>query len=193
MHRSVCSIIRPLFISPHLAHRLSNSYSRSRSKVRSTFLLSRLTSRAMSTSNSSATSNTAKAESTIAREFLTFINQSPSHFHATAAACQLLEQAGFTRLRERDDWTDKLRPRGSYFYTRNQSSLIAFTLPNTYTPVSNHSPTAPSDTPSSHPFLILAAHTDSPVLKVKPVSKVSKSGYLQVGVECYGGGLWHTW
>ena len=147
-----------------------------------------------STSNSSNdTTSTSKAEQTIAREFLTFINQSPSHFHATAAACQLLERAGFTRLRERDDWTEKLKPSGSYFYTRNQSSLVAFTLPHTYTPAHNHSATASSATPSSHPFLILAAHTDSPVLKVKPVSKVTKSGYLQVGVECYGGGLWHTW
>ena len=39
----------------------------------------------------------------------------------------------------------------------------------------------------------MGAHTDSPVLKVKPVSKIKGSGYMQLGVECYGGGLWHTW
>lgn len=40
---------------------------------------------------------------------------------------------------------------------------------------------------------IAAAHTDSPNLKVKPVSIKESKGYLQVGVEPYGGGLWHTW
>lgn len=29
--------------------------------------------------------------------------------------------------------------------------------------------------------------------KVRPVSKKSKFGYLQVGVETYGGGIWHSW
>ena len=34
---------------------------------------------------------------------------------------------------------------------------------------------------------------DSPHLKVKPNSKRGGSGCVQIGVECYGGGLWHTW
>mmetsp|Transcript_15701 Transcript_15701/g.21482 ORF Transcript_15701/g.21482 Transcript_15701/m.21482 type:complete len:126 (+) Transcript_15701:477-854(+) len=33
----------------------------------------------------------------------------------------------------------------------------------------------------------------SPNLKLKPVSKRSGSGVIQLNVECYGGGLWHTW
>lgn len=33
----------------------------------------------------------------------------------------------------------------------------------------------------------------SPCPKLKPVSKVDKSGFLQVGTQPYGGGLWHTW
>ena len=33
-----------------------------------------------------------------------------------------------------------------------------------------------------------AARTDSPHLKVKPMSKRAGSGCVQLGVECYGGG-----
>ena len=76
-------------------------------------------------------------------------------------------------LKETDAWM--LKPNGRYFLTRNDSSLIAFVV-------------------GSEPeFKIIGAHTDSPNLRLKPHAVYAKNGYLQLGVEVYGGVLLSTW
>ncbi|KIJ70193.1 hypothetical protein HYDPIDRAFT_77532 [Hydnomerulius pinastri MD-312] len=114
-----------------------------------------------------------------AKRFLTFINASPTPFHAIQNAATRLEAAGFRKVRETDDWEKSLEPRGKYYFTRNQSSLLAFTIPPNWKPGAGVS--------------IVATHIDSPNLRVRPVSKKNNVGYLQVGVETYGGGIWHSW
>ena len=54
-----------------------------------------------------------------------FLDKSPSAFHATASAIQMLQDAGYQQLDEASHW--QLKPGKGYFVTRNQSSVIAFT------------------------------------------------------------------
>jgi len=115
------------------------------------------------------------------QQLISFINSTPTPFHLVTESEKLLENAGFTKLEERDAWAKEkmVTQGGKYFYHRNRSTLVAFTVGGHYEPGGE--------------FKVIGAHTDSPVLKVKPVSAKTAHGYVQVAVECYGGGLWHTW
>ncbi|KAL5229292.1 hypothetical protein ABZP36_017557 [Zizania latifolia] len=113
----------------------------------------------------------------IVADLLDYLNESWTQFHATAEAKRQLLDAGFTLLSENDDWD--LQPGGRYFFTRNMSCLIAFAVGEKYR--------------LGNGFNIIAAHTDSPCLKLKPRSASLKSGHQMVNVQTYGGGLWHTW
>jgi len=114
-----------------------------------------------------------------ALDFVDFVNASPTPYHAVQSASQRLEAAGFTLIHERNSWASTLRPGGKYYLTRNGSSIVAFTIGKKWRP--------------GNPVAIVGAHTDSPCLRVKPVSKKNSVGFLQIGVETYGGGIWHSW
>lgn len=88
-----------------------------------------------------------------------------------------MKSAGYEQISEREDWS--LQSGKKYFFTRNYSTIVAFAIGEKYV--------------AGNGCHIIGAHTDSPCLKLKPISKVSKGGYLEVGVQTYGGGLWHTW
>ncbi|KAL9247507.1 hypothetical protein vseg_020933 [Gypsophila vaccaria] len=113
----------------------------------------------------------------VASDLINFLNVSPTAFHAVDESKRRLKEAGFESISERDDWN--LKAGKKYFFTRNYSTIVAFAVGQKYV--------------AGNGFYIIGAHTDSPCLKLKPVSKVSKGGYLEVGVQTYGGGLWHTW
>merc|ERR1711991_759431 len=120
-----------------------------------------------------------KRMSVVAEDFVQFVNSCPSPFHAVSTCETWLKSEGFELLKETDDWNGQLKAGGKYYFTRNHSTLVAFAVGEKYE-VGNG-------------FNIIAAHTDSPCLKVKPVSKKEREGFLQLGVSTYGGGLWHTW
>ncbi len=110
-----------------------------------------------------------------------FLDASPTPFHATENLLKIVMDAGFILIKESDDWT--LLDQGKYVVTRNNSSLIAFNL------VGDN----PQQQLVENGFHLLGAHTDSPCLKVKPNADVNKNGYLQLGVEVYGGALLNPW
>ena len=107
---------------------------------------------------------------------LKFIQASPTPFHAVAAMQEILDAEGFMRLRESEIWS--ITTPGRYYVSRNDSSIIVFTLANDL---------------AENGFRMVGAHTDSPCLKVKPNPEIVKNCYFQLGVEVYGGVLLNPW
>ena len=105
----------------------------------------------------------------------TFIDASPTPFHAVASVKVRLAAAGYTELSEDDPW--HLEPEGRYFVTRNESALIAFRCPGRF-------PEGPT---------LIGAHTDSPALKLKPKPELDGQGLVRLAVEPYGGVLQNPW
>ncbi len=102
-----------------------------------------------------------------------FLNKSVSVYHTKTVMEKLLLDAGFERVREKEDYA--LLPEGKYFVTRADASLIAFVLPK--------------DTPCG--FQIAAAHSDSPAFFVTGEKHDGK--LVRLTVEKYGGPHSATW
>lgn len=62
---------------------------------------------------------------TEALKFLRYVDASPTPFHAVQVATKRLEEAGFTRLSEREQWeAKKVKRKGKYYVTRSVHSLL---------------------------------------------------------------------
>ena len=110
-----------------------------------------------------------------AREMLDFIDKSPTCFQAVKNVCDMLSAAGFTELREADEW--RLEKGKGYFVTRNESSVIALRIPG-----------------QQSGFHIAAAHSDSPSFKVKESPECTvEEHYVRLNTEKYGGMILSTW
>jgi len=110
------------------------------------------------------------------QDLLNFMAASPTAVHAADEAARRLKKAGFKQVKEESAW--KLKPGDKFFVVRRMSSLIAGVV---------------GKSPAQHGFRIAGAHTDVPGLRLKPKAMYAKEGYLQLGVEVYGGPILATW
>ena len=108
-------------------------------------------------------------------DFASFIQASPSSFHAAAEAARRLDAAGFTALDETAEWPTGPGRR----YVVRDGAVIAWV--------------EPGGASSTTPFRVVGAHTDSPGFKLKPKPTTGTRGWLQAGVEVYGGPLFNSW
>lgn len=115
------------------------------------------------------------SEATVQRLF-SFIEQSPTAFHAIEYMRKKLLDEGYIQLLEGTDW--QLTPGKGYFVIRNGSAILAFRIPEG-APVG---------------FQIMASHSDSPMFKIKAHPEMEAEGhYVRLNVEKYGGMLCAPW
>ena len=108
--------------------------------------------------------------------FFTFIEESPTSYHAVSNLEKQLDKESFTGLDEKNAW--EIKSGGKYYVNRNGSALIAFVIPKTV--------------PKG--FHITAAHSDSPCFKLKEIPELTvEDAYLKWNVEKYGGMILSTW
>lgn len=107
---------------------------------------------------------------------LEFIQKSPSCFHVIENVKKQLCASGFQELSEKEHWN--LEKGNRYFVTRNDSSILAFCIPEK----------------EFQGFHLIASHSDAPTFRVKehPEMNVEKH-YTKLNIEKYGGMIPETW
>lgn len=110
---------------------------------------------------------------------LSFLQQSPVSFLAVAAVEERLQKAGYRRLDARQRFV-QAEPGDRFYVTKNASSIYAFHIGRQRI--------------DDGGFRLIAAHSDSPTLRVKPApDMVSPEGMVRLNVERYGGMIMSTW
>lgn len=117
-------------------------------------------------------------EKRFAQELIDFLYESPSAFHCVSSVQRILDENGFTEVKEADSW--KLQKGSKHYVIKNDSALIAFVVGET--DIENRG------------FKLIGAHTDFPGFKIKSSPEVVSEGkYLKLNTEIYGGPILATW
>ncbi|WCC80424.1 M18 family aminopeptidase [Cutibacterium equinum] len=109
------------------------------------------------------------------RDIISFVEASPTSYHAAAELARRLDEAGFQQLDETTPWSSV---EGRCYVVRD-GAVIAWITPEAIT--------------DKVGVRIVGSHTDSPSFKLKPNATVTNQGWQQVGMEVYGGGLLNSW
>ncbi len=110
------------------------------------------------------------------KDMIQFLDESVTSYQAVAEIKKRLEAEGFLELQETNVWN--LVKGKKYYVTRNQSSILAFTL---------------GERLENFSFNIVSSHSDAPSFKIKPKYSIVKENMVQLNTEVYGGPLYSTW
>lgn len=109
--------------------------------------------------------------------FKSFIESSPTPFHAVISASSILDKSGFERLDAGEKWS--LKKGGRYYVVHSDSYICAFQIGEEFDP--------------SQPCHIGASHSDSPCFRLKAVPELRLDKYLCLDTEVYGGARLESW
>jgi aspartyl aminopeptidase len=113
-----------------------------------------------------------------ANDLIDFVSYSPSTFHVVRNIKAALLRKGFKELPLTEAW--QIEKEGKYFVAQNDTTLAAFIVG--------------MGQPEKDGFRIIAAHTDSPAIKIKPSPEiVVNNSYIKLNTEVYGGAILNTW
>lgn len=116
-------------------------------------------------------------EYTKAEDLLSFLDNSPCNFFAVKTIKSELEAKGFVELKASDKW--QIKKGGKYYVTKNDTAIFAVKVGNK--PISETG------------FKIIAAHCDSPCMRIKPNPELYSDGVIRLNAEIYGGPILYTW
>lgn len=108
------------------------------------------------------------------KEFQNFLDTAVSAYHATANLRDMLENAGYERLFEHENWD--LKRGGKYYLIRGGTTIIAFRVPEK----------------KPYGFMMSACHTDRPTFKLKENCEL-RGIYTRLATEGYGGMIISSW
>ncbi|NLM97868.1 MAG: M18 family aminopeptidase, partial [Halanaerobiaceae bacterium] len=112
------------------------------------------------------------------KDLLRFIDNSPTAYQAVENSANILLNNGFRELELSSPWC--LKESSKYFVRKNNSALVAFITA--------------ADKVIEKGFRIIAAHTDTTGLKIKPNPEmIQEKRYLKLNTEVYGSPILDTW